>query len=247
MLRRASLQQGQETRARLEMPKTRKKLVKFTSLSDYQEHFVHHKDQPVNRPCSPKGRLIDPVPHEQQVEAVKALEYQPRYPWWKTSEFATKSEAAEAYTQKPIEKLDAQANSTRNYASDFKLFAHRSMEPEASRECMKSSESQQMHQPFTKEEIQKAKAVLPAGLTVEAVTHTRTVPVDPEDRWWENSPFEFTSESRAHFKPTPANFKRQVLSEMATGEHQDWYPDRRIAVVPGSLGPSQASSAASDM
>jgi len=243
-IRRHSLEgQGQEQRARMELPKAANKLVKFTSMSDYQEHFVKHEGVAVNRPCVPKGRLVEPVPREEQLKAAKGLRYEPKHPWWQLHAPPYESESASAYVAQEIELRDAQKNSRKNLISDFKLFAHRSNEPDVKLETEKKSESQNYYTQFSQSEIDQAKGIEPAGLVAEVVTNTRTVPVDAHECWWTNSPFEFTSESRAHFKDHQ-NPKRQGPSTIATGENKEcWDPERRIGVEAGSLaGDSRRSS-----
>jgi hypothetical protein len=243
-IRRHSLEgQGTEQKARMEMPTVKNKLVKFTSMSDYQEHFVKHEGVAVNRPCVPKGRLVEPVPREEQLAFAKDLKYEPNHAWWKSGCLPYQSESASAYVTQEIELRDAQKNSRKNLVSDFKLFAHRSNEPDVKLETEKKSESQNYYTQFSRSELDQAQGIEPAGLVAEVVTSTRTVPVDAHEKWWANSPFEFTSESRSHFKDHQ-NPKRQGPSTIATGENKEcWDPERRIGVEIGSVyGNSRRSS-----
>jgi hypothetical protein len=244
----AGAQSGQEDgqRARMELGPQKHKLVKFTALSDYQEHFVKHEGVAVNRPCVPKGRLVDSVPREEQLRTAERQKFDAKHPWWKMTDFPFQSESASTYVEQPIHLRDSQKNSRKNLVSDFKLFAHRSNEPDVVLQTEKKSESQNHYNEFSKTEIEGCKAIPAAGQNIEVVTNTRTVPVDHQEAWWKESPFEYTSESRAHFKdPTRdgVGYKKQGLCTNATGENKEcWDPDLRIAMERGSLAGSRRSS-----
>jgi hypothetical protein len=247
MMRRHSLESsGQEQKSRMELPRQPAKLVKFTALSDYQEHFVAHEGVAVNRPCAPKGRLVEPVPREVQLRQAQEMSLDPTHPWWKEQHDSHKTESQDVYVQQEIHLRDAQGNSRKNLVSDFKLFAHRSNEPDVKLLTEKKSESQNFYTGFTDREIAVTKGLEPAGITVEGrhVTCTRTVPVDMHEAWWKASPFEFTSESRANFKdPRNTDHIRQGLCTNATGENKEcWDPEMRIAIETGTFAGSRRSS-----